>query len=153
MRYSLLVRIESPRLSSDSSKDIPVVVACVIYAGTDVDNFYVGIPIPGGGGKAFAFYQSVTERGRASLFLSFQDADGKPIATTEPTVGDAHYKDLYFLTFIGPFALTDLEIETRARLTEIGADTLRQADDSVRAAGDQILPDKDEEEENDDDQN
>ena len=114
-----------------------VVVAGVVYAGIDIDNFYVGVPIPGGGGQALSFYQSITERGRAEIFLSFRKPDGSPIGTTNPERREAHYKDIYALTIIGPIAMTDLEIETSPRLTELGADTWHQAG---QVAGDWIFP-------------
>jgi len=121
------------------------VIVGVVHAGTDIDNFYVGVPIPGSGGMALGFYQSVTERGRAEMFLSFVEADGDPIATTEVVHKDAHFTDMYVLTIIGPFALTDLDIETSTRLTEIGADTLREATER----GEWVLPGKERSDEGD----
>ena len=130
------------KLRINASDDASIVSAYVTYAGTDIDNFYVGLPIPGSGGQALAFYQSITDRGRASIFLSFQDANGKQIGTTEPVDADAHYTDMYFVTFIGPYATTDLDIQTGKRFSELGKDTLRQAGDTLHSADEWILPDK-----------
>jgi hypothetical protein len=125
------------KLSSSENPDTPVVVASVVYAGTDIDNLYVGFPIPGGSGQALAFYQSITERGRAKIFLWFRDAEGRTIGTTEPLHREAHYTSIYVLTLIGPIALTDLDIDTTTRVRELGVDTLRHATD---ATGEWILP-------------
>lgn len=127
-------------IASDDDADASVIVAGVVYAGIDVDNFAVGVPIPGGAGQALAFYQSITERGRAEIFLSFQDPTGMTIGTTEPLMRDAHYTSMFFLTLFGPVALTDLEISTGARFREMGLDTLHQADDVADQADDWLVP-------------
>ena len=114
-------------LASAEGPDVGTIVVGVVHAGTDIDNFYVGLPIPNSGGMALGFYQSITERGRSEMFLSFLDADGQQIATTEVVRGSAHFTDLYVLTLAGPFALTDLDIDTSTRFTELGADTWREA--------------------------
>ncbi len=124
-------------IAPQDETDANIVVAGVVYAGIDIDNFYVGVPIPGGGGQAISFYQSITERGRAEIFLSFREPDGSPIGTTNPRRREAHYKDIYVLTVFGPLAMTDLEIETSPRLTELGADTWHQAG---QVADDWIVP-------------
>jgi hypothetical protein len=103
-----------------------LISAWVIYAGTDIDNFYIGIPLPGLGYQTLSFYQSITARGRAEISLTFSDRTGKPFARTGSAFGGAHFTDLYFLTFIGPFSLTDLETETPSRLLELGKDTWRR---------------------------
>jgi hypothetical protein len=134
------------KMSGAESPDAGIVVAAVVYAGIDVDNFYVGFRIPGGSGQALAFYQSITERGRAKIFLSFQDSEGTSIGTTEPLRRDAHYTSLYVLTLFGPIALTDLEIDTATRFRELGRDTLHQAGET---ANEWIQPIKNEDSEDD----
>ena len=49
---------------------------------------------------------------------------------------------MYVLTLIGPYATTDLDIQTGKRFSELGKDTLRQAGDTLHTADDWILPEK-----------
>ena len=126
--------------------DASTIVAGVVYAGMDIDNFAVGIPIPGGDGRALAFYQSVTERGRAQMFLSFMDAQGAPIGTTDPVERDAHYTAIYVLTAFGPLALTDIDINTADRFSEMGMDTIKHGRDAAILADQWIMPPREEEE-------
>ncbi len=135
------------RVSSAENPNASVVVAAVVYAGTDVDNLYIGFPIPGGSGQALAFYQSITERGRAEIFLWFRDSQGRSIGTTRPLQQEAHYSSIYVLTLIGPIALTDLDIDTATRVRELGRDTLHHA---TEAADEWILPSKNEKDGEDD---
>ncbi len=125
-------------LRDPDDPEASVVTVGVVHAGTDIDNFYVGLPIPGSGGMAFAFYQSITERGRAEMFLAFRAADGAAIATSDVVRGDAHFTDVYVLTLIGPFAFTDLDIDTSTRFTELGVDAWREAGER----GEWVMPAK-----------
>ena len=124
-------------VAAPDDESASTIVAAVVYAGTDIDNFYVGVPIPGSGGQALAFYQSITERGRAEIFLSFRDPAGRIIGTTQPLDRNVHYTAMYFLTIFGPLALTDTEIDTGERFSEMGRDTLSEAGS---VAGDWIVP-------------
>lgn len=110
-------------ISVDRTASLPVIQADVRFAGSDVDNFYVGIPLPGGGGKALSFFQSVTERGRAGLGLTLWSEEGKLLGQSPQAKGTANYTDIFLLTIVGPISFTDLEdIRTSGRLVEMGED-------------------------------
>lgn len=108
-------------ISIDKTASLPVIQADVRFAGSDVDNFYVGIPLPGGGGKALGFFQSVSERGRAGLGLTLWSEEGKLLGQSPQVKGAANYTDIFLLTVIGPISFTDLEdIRTLGRFVEMG---------------------------------
>ena len=110
-------------ISVDRTASLPVIQADVRFAGSDVDNFYVGIPLPGGGGKALSFFQSITERGRAGLGLTLWSEEGKLLGQSPQAKGTANYTDIFLLTVVGPISFTDLEdIRTSGRLVEMGED-------------------------------
>jgi len=110
-------------ISIDKTAELPVIQANVRFAGSDVDNFYVGIPLPGGGGKALSFFQSITERGRAGLGLTLWSEEGKLLGQSPQVKGTANYTDIFLLTVVGPISFTDLEdIETAGRLVRMGED-------------------------------
>ena len=110
-------------ISVDKTASLPVIQADVRFAGSDVDNFYVGIPLPGGGGKALSFFQSITERGRAGLGLTLWSEEGKLLGQSPQVKGSANYTDIFLLTVVGPISFTDLEdIRTAGRLVQMGED-------------------------------
>jgi hypothetical protein len=110
-------------ISIDKTASLPVIQADVRFAGSDVDNFYVGIPLPGGGGKALSFFQSITERGRAGLGLTLWSEEGKLLGQSPQVKGSANYTDIFLLTVVGPISFTDLEdIQTSGRLVQMGKD-------------------------------
>ena len=110
-------------ISIDKTAGLPVIQADVRFAGSDVDNFYVGIPLPGGGGKALSFFQSITERGRAGLGLTLWSEEGKLLGQSPQVKGTANYTDIFLLTVVGPISFTDLEdIQTAGRLVQMGED-------------------------------
>jgi hypothetical protein len=110
-------------ISVDKTASLPVILADVRFAGSDVDNFYVGIPLPGGGSKALSFFQSVTERGRAGLGLTLWSEEGKLLGQSPQVKGAANYTDIFLLTVIGPISFTDLEdIQTAGRFVQMGED-------------------------------
>ena len=110
-------------ISIDKTASLPVIQADVRFAGSDVDNFYVGIPLPGGGGKALSFFQSITERGRAGLGLTLWSKEGKLLGQSPQVKGSANYTDIFLLTVVGPISFTDLEdIRTSGRLVQMGKD-------------------------------
>ena len=111
------------KISMDKTAELPVIQANVRFAGSDVDNFYVGIPLPGGGGKALSFFQSITERGRAGLGLTLWSEEGKLLGQSPQVKGTANYTDIFLLTVVGPISFTDLEdIQTAGRLVQMGED-------------------------------
>jgi hypothetical protein len=111
-------------VSADENAPLPVVEARTVFAGSDIDNFYAGLPLPGSGGKAISFYQSVTERGRARIGLTFWSADGELVAQTPSLEASAHYKDIFVLTIFGPLGSSDVEnVEVYQRWLETGEDT------------------------------
>ena len=110
-------------ISVDKAASLPVIQADVRFAGSDVDNFYVGVPLPGGGGKALSFFQSITERGRAGLGLTLWSEEGKLLGQSPQVKGSANYTDIFLLTVVGPISFTDLEdIRTAGRLVQMGED-------------------------------
>ena len=128
-------------VSTDESAPLPVVEARAVFAGSDIDNFYVGVPIPGSSGKAFSFYQSITERGRARIGLTFWSADGKLVGQTPSVDASAHFKDVFVMTFIGPFGFHDVEHVDVQRVFETGADSIR----GVKKTQEKIVPGAEEE--------
>lgn len=112
------------RISTDPAEKLPVVQATLMFAGSDMDSFVAGVPLPGTMGAAsLSFYHENVERGRARVRLNFWDADGKLVAQTPAGVGEAHYGDYFILTFIGPFSFTDLnDVATYGRFAEKGKD-------------------------------
>lgn len=126
-RTLLRQRLEAlgANVSTDVAAKLPTVEATVAFAGSDVDNFVVGVPLPGTMGTAsISFFHENVQRGRARIRLNFWDAGGTRIAQTPSSSGEAHYGDMFFLTFIGPFSFTDLDdIGTSRRFVRRGADT------------------------------
>jgi len=121
------------RFSGPTSQTVEVLVA---YAGTDLDNFSIGIPTYISA-KDLGFYQSITSKGRAQISLNFWGSDGKLIAHTPSAVADSHYTDVFILTLIGPLSFTDLvDIETSSRFIELGGDTKSD----ISHVGDWIIP-------------
>jgi hypothetical protein len=121
------------RFSGPTSQTVEVLVA---YAGTDLDNFSIGIPTYISA-KDLGFYQSITAKGRAQISLNFWGSDGKLIAHTPSAVADSHYTDVFILTLIGPLSFTDIaEIETSSRFIELGGDTKSD----ISHVGDWIIP-------------
>jgi hypothetical protein len=121
------------RFSGQTSQTVEVLVA---FAGTDLDNFLIGIPT-GMLWKDLGLYQSITEKGRAQISLNFWGSDGKLIAHTPSAVADSHYTDVFILTIIGPLSFTDLaDIETSNRFIELGGDTKSD----ISHVGDWIIP-------------
>jgi hypothetical protein len=80
-------------MSSEDDEEVSVVAAALAYAGANIDNFDVGLPILDGDGHALALYQSVTGRGRSEILLSFQDDIGVSLETTDVAEATAHYTD------------------------------------------------------------
>ena len=120
-------------ISTDATAALPVLQADVAFAGSDVDNFYLGVPIPGGGGKALSFFQSVTERGRAGIGLTAWSEEGELLGQSEQVRGSANFTDVFVLTFIGPISFTDLEqIRTSGRFIQLGRDKVGQIQRKVK---------------------
>ena len=120
-------------ISTDATAALPVLQADVAFAGSDVDNFYLGVPIPGGGGKALSFFQSVTERGRAGIGLTAWSEEGELLGQSEQVRGSANFTDVFVLTFIGPISFTDLEqIRTSGRFIQLGRDKVGQIQRQVK---------------------
>ncbi|MDG2305042.1 MAG: hypothetical protein P8R42_10365 [Candidatus Binatia bacterium] len=116
-------------ISNDQAASLPVIQADVRFAGSDVDNFYLGVPIPGGGGKALSVYQSISEIGRAGLGLSLWSESGELLGRSPEARGAAHYSDVFFLTLIGPISFTDLEdIRTAGRFVQLGKDKWKKVE-------------------------
>lgn len=111
-------------ISTNAAEKLPVVQATLLFAGSDIDSFVVGIPLPGTAGtSSISFFHENVERGRARVRLNFWDAEGALVAQTPPSVGEAHYGDYFVLTFLGPFSFTDLDdVETYGRFREKGVD-------------------------------
>ena len=59
------------RISRDEKAKVPIVEVGVVHAGSDIDNFYIGIPLPGTG-NVLGFINSVTEKGRARMVWEFR---------------------------------------------------------------------------------
>lgn len=125
------------RISKDEKAKLPIVEAGVVLAGSDVDNFYIGIPLPGTG-NVVGFINTITEKGRARIGLTFWSEDGTIIGQTREAVGSAYYKNTWYLTFFGPFGYTDLDVEMSGRFT----DSAKENWDQVKEAGEWIVPDK-----------
>lgn len=110
-------------IPTDNTASLPVLQADVRFAGSDVDNFFVGVPIPGGGTKALSFYQSITQLGRAGLGVTLWSEEGKMLARSPEVRGRANYTDVFLLTVVGPISFTDLEdIRTAGRFLRMGED-------------------------------
>ena len=107
-------------ISTIASDNLPVIEAVVQFAGTDIDSFILGIPIPGTMGESsISFYHDNGQRGRARIYLNFWTSEGKLLATSPAFSGETHYTDITFLIFIGPFSFTDLnDVHTYGRLIE-----------------------------------
>jgi len=107
-------------ISTKTSDDLPVIEAVVQFAGTDIDSWILGIPIPGTMGQSsISFYHDDGQRGRARIYLNFWTAEGKLLATSPAFTGETHYTDITFLIFVGPFSFTDLDdVHTYGRLFE-----------------------------------
>ena len=125
------------KISRDQNADLPIVEVGVVVAGSDVDNFYVGIPVPGTG-SILGFINSITEKGRARMALAFWNEQNELIGETPVTEGSAYYKSTWYLTLFGPFGYTDMDIKTSGRFGDIAKENWTQ----VREAGDWILPKK-----------
>ena len=75
------------------------------FAGSDMDSFIIGFPIPGTfGTSSISLYHDVSERGRALIQLNFWTNEGKLLAQTPAASGATHYTGIVVLTFIGPFS-------------------------------------------------
>ena len=125
-------------ISTDTSEELAVVEAVVLFAGSDMDSFVLGIPIPGSlGTKSVSLYHENYERGRARIRLNFWTRDGELLAQTPAVPAEAHYGSVFFFTFIGAFSYTDLEgVETYGRFAEKSLDTWGE----VQPYGEQIEP-------------
>ena len=119
-------------IPSKAADALPVIEAVVQFAGTDIDSFVLGVPIPGTlGESSISFYHDNGQRGRARIYLNFWTSEGKLLATSPAFSGETHYTDVTFLIFIGPFSFTDLDdLHTYGRLEEHFED---KWDRSVRA--------------------
>lgn len=113
------------------SEKVSVVQATLLFAGSDVDSFAIGLPIPGTlGTSSIGFYHENVERGRAQVRLNFWDVEGGLIAQTAAALGTAHYGDYFLLTFFGPFSFTNLDdVKTYGRFIEKGEDAWRRLED------------------------
>lgn len=129
------------KISRDEHAELPTVEARVVMAGSDVDNFYVGLPVTlSGTYQMVSFYQSVTQYGRARMGLTFWSEGGEVIARAPDVRTRAHFTSLFVLTVIGAFSSNDLGDRTWGRFLELGEDDWRQ----VREAEEWIVPPKDE---------
>ena len=124
--------LQGANIVTNTTENLPVVEAVVQFAGSDIDNFIVGIPIPGSmGNSSFGFYHDSSEKGRAHIQLNFWTSDGKLLAHTPAALGEAHYSEITVLTFIGPFSFTDLrDVKIYGRFSRLGIDEW----ESVRGA-------------------
>ena len=97
-----------------------MIEAVVQFAGTGIDSFILGVPIPGTMGTAsVSFYHDNGQRGRARIYLNFWTSEGKLLATSPAFSGETHYVDVTFLLFIGTFSFTDLDdVHSYGRLLE-----------------------------------
>lgn len=113
-------------ISSNDSENISLIEVMVQFASSDIDidNFILGIPIPGTkGSSSVSFYHENTQRGRTKIQLNFWSYEGKLLAMSPAVYGETHYSDVTVLTFIGRFSFTDLnDIKTFGRFMEKGAD-------------------------------
>jgi len=127
-------------ISQDDDAKLPTVEARVVMAGSDVDNLFLGLPVNlSGSYQMIAFYQSITEYGRARMGLTFWSEDDVIVARAPEVKAKAHFKTLFLLTVIGPFSTTDLEDVTRGRFLELGEDLWR----GVRESDEWIVPPRD----------
>ena len=133
----LTLKASGVRLSNDAAADLPRIEARVLMAGSDVDNFAVGVPASlVGGRQTLSFYQSISEYGRAAVSLVFwTPGEEKPHVTPEIN-HRVHYTTQYFLTVIGPLSANDIEERTWGRFLDVSADSFMQA----KRQGEWILP-------------
>jgi hypothetical protein len=91
----------------------PMLLAVLEVAGVDAEATLIGIPfvVPG---MPVAFgdislYKSSTLTGRARLELSVWSEDRRELVVIPPTQASRYYRNVTFLTFIGPFRFSNLE--------------------------------------------
>ena len=125
------------KISRDEKLQVPIVEVGVIYAGTDIDNFFIGIPLPGTG-NVLGFINTISDKGRARIGLTFWSKEGTIIGQTPEAVGSAYYKNTWYLTIFGPFGYTDLDVKMSGRFSE----SAKENWDQVKEAGEWIVPDK-----------
>lgn len=125
------------KISRDTDAELPTVEARVLTAGSDVDNFYIGLPVNlSGSYQTLSFYQSITNYGRARMGLTFWNEGGGVVARTPEVKTRAHFTSIFVLTFIGAFSSNDLGERTWGRFLELGEDEWRQ----VRAGTEWVVP-------------
>jgi hypothetical protein len=106
------------RLAPETSKPEnaprgPSLLAVVPFAGVDAEGTLLGIPfvvpgLPVGLGD-ISIYKSSTLTGRARVELSAWSADRTPVSAVSSAEASRYYRNVTFLTFIGPFRFTDLD--------------------------------------------
>ena len=124
-------------LSHDPAADVPEIEARVLMAGSDIDNFAVGVPASlVGGRQTLSFYQSISEYGRAAISLVFWNPGEEAPRVTPEINHRVHYTTQYFLTIFGPISGNDIEERTWGRFLDVGADSFMQA----KRRGQWIIP-------------
>jgi hypothetical protein len=101
------------RLAPESSTHDATLLAVVPFAGTDAEATLIGFPFAVTG-LPIAFgdislYKSSTVTGRARVELSAWTADQVQVASVPPVEASRYFRNVTFLTFIGPFRFTNLD--------------------------------------------
>jgi hypothetical protein len=99
------------RLAPETSSRGPALLAVVPFAGVDWEATLLGVPfavpgLPVGLGD-ISLYKSSTVTGRARVELTAWRADRAQV-TVPASEASRYYRNVTFLTFIGPFRFTDL---------------------------------------------
>jgi hypothetical protein len=100
------------RLAPETSSRGPALLAVVPFAGVDWEATLLGVPfavpgLPVGLGD-ISLYKSSTVTGRARVELTAWRADRAQV-TVPASEASRYYRNVTFLTFIGPFRFTDLD--------------------------------------------
>ena len=131
------------KLSDDPDAELSEIEARVLMAGSDIDNFAVGLPVSLAEGKqTLSLYQSITEYGRAAISLVFRPLGSDAPMITPEINHRVHYSNQYFLTIIGPISSNDIREKTWGRFLELGRDSYM----SAKRQGEWIFPGEEQQE-------
>jgi len=91
----------------------PTLLAVLPVAGVDIEATLIGVPfvVPGMPVALgdISLYKSSTMTGRARLELSVWSADRRELDVIPTTEASRYFRNVTFLTFIGPFRFTNLD--------------------------------------------